>query len=189
MQKKAYIIISDGAEDIEHVVVADILNRADFLVKVISLQEQPYVSLLKGTKVIADEVLSHQHVSNLPDLLVLIGGQKHPELMCSNKILGDLLRSQENSGNIIGAICRAPLALLSHKIGFNKSITSHPLAKDVLRKSGKYNYIDNQKVVLDPNIITSTGPAPAIDFALALVKDFLSADDYDKLLDVLQYKD
>ena len=77
-----------------------------------------------------------------------------------------------------------------HGRGKNVSISGKDvnLAKDVLKKSGKYNYIDNQKVVLDSNIITSTGPAPAIDFALALVNDFLSAEDYDKLLDILQYK-
>lgn len=94
--------------------------------------------------------------------------------MATSTLVGDLLRAQESSGRFIAAICAAPTALLAHRIGLGKSITSYPSVKDQL--ASDYNYVDNQNVVQDGQLVTSRGPGTAFAFALKIVEVLVGAD-------------
>lgn len=102
------------------------------------------------------------------DAVVLPGGLAGSKAMASSEIVGDLIRKQFESGRIVAAICAAPTALLKHKIGLGKSITSYPNFQGVLAED--YKYVTGQKVVQDGNLITSQGPGTSFDFALTIVK-------------------
>ena len=65
----------------------------------------------------------------------------------------------------IGAICAAPYAL--HKADvLNENFTCYPSFENKIRTNG---YHENDDIVIDNNVITSKGPATAMDFALEIV--------------------
>lgn len=94
--------------------------------------------------------------------------------MAKSSLVGEILRNQESSGKIIAAICAAPTALLAHKIGLGKSITSYPSVKDKL--VADYKYVDDQNVVVDGSLITSRGPATSFAFALKIAENLVGAE-------------
>lgn len=75
---------------------------------------------------------------------------------------------------MIAALCAAPTALLVHGIAFGHSLTSYPSFKEKL--SDKYKYVDDQNVVYDGQLLTSRGPATAMEFALKLAELMVGAE-------------
>lgn len=84
-------------------------------------------------------------------------------------LLGTVLqRHEKNPTALIAAICAAPCALAAHSIALGKRLTSYPAMKTKL--TDKYEYVDDEIVVLDGQLITSRGPGTAFVFALRLVE-------------------
>lgn len=54
---------------------------------------------------------------------------------------------------IISAL--APTVLKTHGIGLSKRVTSYPSVKDTMVDGNQYTYVDDEKVVVDGNLITS----------------------------------
>ena len=52
-------------------------------------------------------------------------------------LVGEILRSQDESGRIIGAICAGPKSFLPHKVAQNKQITSYPLFQSDMETAGE----------------------------------------------------
>jgi protein DJ-1 len=67
---------------------------------------------------------------------------------------------------------------LSHKIGYGKSITSHPSIKQQL--SSFYDCKED-RVVNDGNLITSQGPGTTFEFALKIVEYLEGVEKADSL--------
>lgn len=86
--------------------------------------------------------------------------------MAASAQLGAVLQSQQHAGRLIAAICAAPCALRAHSIGLGKRLTSYPAMKDQLADA--YEYVDDQDVVRDGQLLTSRGPGTAFVFALRL---------------------
>lgn len=75
--------------------------------------------------------------------------------MAGSKLIGDLLKHQENNGKLIAAICASPaLVLKKHGIGVGKRITCYPSFKNDLGE--KFTFCD-EAVVQDGKLITSQG--------------------------------
>jgi len=111
------------------------------------------------------------------DAVVLPGGLGGSEALAKSSVVGEILRNHESGGKLIAAICAAPTALLAHKIGLGKSITSYPSVKDKL--VADYKYVDDQIVVQDGQLITSRGPATAFAFALKIAENLVGAEKAD----------
>ena len=62
---------------------------------------------------------------------------------------------------------KGPTALLSHKIGYGKNVTSYPSLKDKFTSTYQYK---EDRVVHDGNLITSQGPGTTFEFALKIVE-------------------
>lgn len=77
------------------------------------------------------------------------------------------MKKQEERGEIIAAICAAPIALKAHEICKGKKVASYPSFKDQLE--GYYNYSED-RVVVDGTLVTSRGPGTCFEFALKLVE-------------------
>ncbi|XP_011312178.1 protein DJ-1 [Fopius arisanus] len=170
MSKKAILLMGDGAEEMEAVITADVLRRAGVAVTIASITGKECVKCSKDTKICTDAKLSDVVPSNIYDVVILPGGLGGSQALAQSKEVGDLLKSQEQAGRIIAAICAAPTALKAHGIGLGKKITSYPGKKDEL--SGDYNYLE-EMVVVDDKLITSRGPATTFAFALTIVSELL----------------
>ena len=80
---------------------------------------------------------------------------------------------------------KGPTALLSHKIGYGKNVTSYPSFKEKL--SADFNYKD-ENVVQDENLITSRGPGTTFAFALKIVEYLEGAEKAQSLIDPMLLK-
>ncbi|XP_004518029.1 protein dj-1beta [Ceratitis capitata] len=173
MSKTALVILAPGGEEMEFVIAADVLRRAGVKVTVAGLLGGDAVKCSRDVCIVPDTSLDIAKGS-IYDAIVLPGGLGGAKAMSENAELGALLKEQEAAGRIVAAICAAPTALVAHGIGTGKSLTSYPSVKKQLEDA--YQYVDDQKVVQDGNLITSRGPGTAFDFGLKLAEVLAGAD-------------
>ncbi|XP_066914762.1 protein dj-1beta-like [Clytia hemisphaerica] len=161
--KRALVLIADGSEEIEAVTSIDVLRRADIDVTVAGLSD----SVKCSRDVVISPDCPIQHVKNLfYDAVILPGGLKGAEAMCRSDDVKQILNMHHKAGNIIGAICAAPLVLQAHNIAKGKRVTSYPSVQRKLDIDYAYS---TKRVVRDGNIITSRGPGTSFEFALEIV--------------------
>ena len=118
-------------------------------------------------------------MSQIPQFTHLHLHTEYSLLDGANKIkpLAKKLKEFEEKNKKIGAICAAPYAL--HKAGvLNQNYTCYPSFEKKIKDDG---YQDDKNVVTDNNVITSRGPATAIDFALEIVKTLKGNDIYHQI--------
>lgn len=75
---------------------------------------------------------------------------------------------QNTENRLIAATNTGPIVLAKHEICIGKALTSYPSLKWKLQGAG-FRYDDVSNVVHDRNLVTSRGPATALDFVLKLV--------------------
>jgi 4-methyl-5(b-hydroxyethyl)-thiazole monophosphate biosynthesis len=84
----------------------------------------------------------------------------------------DLIRQFDNQGKIIASICVAALPVAKSGVLKNRNATTYDLL-DGLRRNQLAEFgaiVKDEKMVVDNNIITSTGPSTAIDVAFTLLE-------------------
>jgi 4-methyl-5(b-hydroxyethyl)-thiazole monophosphate biosynthesis len=84
----------------------------------------------------------------------------------------DLVRQFDKQGKIIAAICVAALPVAKSGVLKNRNATTYDLLDGVRRKQlAEFGAIvKDEMIVVDKNIITSTGPSTAIDVAFTLLE-------------------
>ncbi|KAK3015039.1 hypothetical protein RJ639_005564, partial [Escallonia herrerae] len=157
------IPVASGSEEIEVITLVDILRRAKVDVVVASVERSKRILAARGTKIVADKLISHA-AESVYDLIILPGGTVGAERLHKSKVLKKLLKEQESAGRMYGAICSSPAILHRQGLLKDKRATGHP---SVISKFN--NKVDGSRVVVDGKVITSRGLASAIDFALAIV--------------------
>jgi len=184
-KKTALCLLADGAEEMEAVITVDILRRAEVNVTVSSITDKECVKCSRDVKICADAKISDV-ADKKYDVVILPGGVGWKLLAESSKV-GEILKAHEKDGKIIAAICAAPCVLKAHDIAKGKKITSYPSVKKNVE--GDYNYIEDEIVVTDGNLITSKGPATAYAFGLAIAEKLVGKEKAKSVADGMLYKD
>lgn len=161
---KTLVLLAAGFEEIEAVTVIDILRRSKIDVTVAGLGSKKIIGS-HGIAIYCDALINDIR-PNEYNVLCLPGGQPGTNNLKSNPVVLNLVRSFNQKGRLIAAICAAPIILEEAGILGGRRLTSYPSEKKVFTQS-EYQ---NKDVVEDDNIITSRGVGTAIDFALTLVK-------------------
>ena len=175
--KRALVLIANGSEEIEAVTSIDVLRRAEIEVTVAGLSD----SVKCSRDVVIHPDCPVQHIKNIfYDAVILPGGLKGAEAMCRSDDVREILNMHHKAGNIIGAICAAPLVLQAHNIAKGKRVTSYPSVQRKLDVDYAYS---TKRVVRDANIITSRGPGTSFEFALEIVAALKGAVFVQKLND------
>lgn len=167
----ALVILAPGTEEMEAVICIDVLRRGGIDVTVAGLDGTAPIRCSRGVVITPDIALDD--VAAEPDVLVLPGGAEGARRLAASKKLGDLLRAQERSGRMVGAICAAPIALPTHGVFEGRKLTSHPSVRSMLEEWGEYS---DHPVEADGNLITSRGPGTAFPFALRIVGALTNAE-------------
>ncbi|MFK5881092.1 MAG: DJ-1/PfpI family protein [Sulfurospirillum sp.] len=167
---KVLVPLANGFEEIEAMSVIDILRRADIDVIIAGLGKKQVVGA-HGVKVQADGHIEDMKSDDF-DMIVLPGGLPGATNLQKDKTVQKLLRDFDKDKKFIGAICAAPIALQSAGV-LKENYTCYPSFETNIREEG---YAPNKNVVSDENILTSRGPATAMEFALAIVAK-LSGDE------------
>jgi 4-methyl-5(b-hydroxyethyl)-thiazole monophosphate biosynthesis len=168
--KKVAVLFAEGFEEIEALTVVDIMRRANVTCHMIGIDK---INVL-GThsiQVKCDKTLDNDIKDY--DLIVLPGGMPGAKNLQENKKVIEAVKYFNESGKLVSAICAAPIVLGTANIIENRNITSYPGFEDELKGC---NYKED-RVVVDGNIITSRGPATAMEFAYKLL-EILGNDKY-----------
>lgn len=165
--KKVCILLAEGFEEVEALTVYDVMKRANIHCDLVSMDKFE-VESSHGLIVKANEVFNEDMEY---DLVVLPGGMPGSTNLRDDDRVIHFLNKQNNSNKLIAAICAAPIVLGKANLLSGKKATSYPGFEEELVGC---EYIQ-EDVVVCSNIITSRGPATAINFSY-------------KLLEILGYK-
>jgi len=175
------IVLAEGFEETEAVTIVDVLRRAGMEVTVTSLNGETSVrgshDLIIGT----DSSLSQLDADQL-DMLVLPGGMPGANTLARNGDLLAMIRELDERTCYLGAICAAPLALHAAGVLEGRRATCYPAFRKRLTTTSRTT---DARVERDEHIITSQGPATALQFALELVQILGYEDKADELAEAM----
>lgn len=188
--------IANGSEDIEAITIIDVLRRGGVEVVVASVHESLQITAARGSKIEADILLTELESYTFEngqqygigealdenvmfDAIALPGGLPGAEHLRDNELLVDILEKHDIHDAILAAICAAPaLVLGTHGFVMDKQATCYPGFEEGLTGA---EYIADQPVVMDENIMTSQGPGTAMVFSLTLLANLIG---YEKTQEV-----
>lgn len=151
--------LAQGCEELEAVTIIDILRRAEITVVTAGLDDKP-VTASRGVVLVADTTLDDALKQSF-DMIILPGGLAGTDNLDSDPRIHKILQDMQQQGKYTAAICAAPKVLANAGLLENKSATSYP---------GILENASDASVVKDELIITSKGPATAMEFALELIE-------------------
>lgn len=162
--KKVLVFLAEGFEEIEALTVVDVLRRAEVKCDMCSLEGE-YVLGAHDINVKADVCISNIDIHDY-DAIVLPGGMPGANNLKNNLRVLEAVKDFYSYGRLVAAICAAPIVLKEAGILEGKAVTSYPAFKDAL---GNCIYKED-KVVADMNLLTSRGPATALNFAYEILR-------------------
>ena len=164
---KVAVFIADGSEEVEAITPVDLLRRAKVDVDVVSVMPALEITASRDVKIKADKLLDDINFDDY-DLLVLPGGVRGTNNLNACEELKKNLVRFNDQGKGIAAICAAPTVFAGLGLLNGKTSTCNPGFWEELRAKGA-NVIEDSKVVVNGNIITSQAMGTSVDFGLALV--------------------
>lgn len=178
--KKIYVFMTDGFEEIEALTVVDLLRRDDLNVNMVSLSGNIEIEGSHGIKIKADSLFEGDYAD--ADAIVLPGGPQVSKLV-ENEKLNQVIKSANERKVIIAAICAAPKILARLGILDGKTACCYPTVENELSKS-KVTY---SLYELDDNILTSRGAGTAMHFAFKLISIVDNDLSSDKIKNSIQF--
>ena len=155
---KALVLMAEGFEEIELVTIVDVLRRGGVGTYVVSINGPKGAH---GLKIEGD--FSIDEIKEPYEALILPGGDLGAINLGKNKKVLKLIKESHKEGRLIGAMCASPSILA--KLEILKKGTIYPSMKAELGEA----WVD-KRVVETKSIITSQGPATAMEFALKLLE-------------------
>ena len=165
--KKIAVMLANGFEEGEALFTIDILRRANLECDSVSIGEE-FVTSSRKITVKADKILGNSDLTEY-DIIVLPGGQPgSTNLSKDERVLNIVRKFIADDKKIVAAICAAPMVLKAAGVSAGKTLTSYP-GEELKAMFTDANYVEDQLVVQDGNLITSRGPGTVFDFAYKLV--------------------
>ncbi|HHC7130271.1 TPA: DJ-1/PfpI family protein [Vibrio parahaemolyticus] len=169
MSKRAAILLADGFEDAEAVIIIDILRRLDIIVDTVSCESSLSVTGYFKLSVNTDKHITHC-TNELYDAVIIPGGPIGTQRLseCSEAI--QWIKKHNQNECWIGAICSASVRVL----GTNHLLKgrNYVCSGDLWKHCSDGEYID-RNVVEDGNLITGRSLGKAFDFSLHLASKIL----------------
>lgn len=165
--KRSYLFLAPGFEEIEAISVIDIMRRAGLDLKTVSITDDKTVLGAHGIPVTADLLFEDEDMTHAAWLIVP-GGMPGATNLASYEPLCALLKHQYAKGGNIAAICAAPSVVLA-PLGILKGqkATCYPGFEEGCREGGAE--MQDGPVIRLEHLVTASGPAAAMRFALAIV--------------------
>ena len=170
MSKSVLVLFANGAEEVETTSIVDVLRRGEVKVVLASVPTSPddnqtFISCSRGVNIVPDcEAAS---VNDCFDAVVLPGGMPNAQTLAKSEVVKAILKKHAATNKLVAAICAAPIVLKAHGIKAGSKSTCYPALRSSIEDH--FTFVD-AKVVQDGNLVTSQGPATAMEFALKLVE-------------------
>ncbi len=187
MQKtKVAVMLADGVEESEAIVVIDLLRRSSdiFSVTTFSIMGHKEIHSSHDITFMADELFDENVISGY-DMIFLPGGGKGTQNLAAFKPLHKLLQQFAKDGKTLAAICAAPYVLFTAGVLDGKQFTCYPGFEEKINNGGSFR--PDLPVAQDDEIFTSRGMGTAIDLGLALTMHFGGTSSAMKMYDQIVY--
>jgi len=182
---KAAVFIADGSEEVEALTPIDLLRRAKVEVDIVSIMPSLEIVSSRNIKITADKLIGDINFDDY-DLLVLPGGVKGTNNLNACELLKENLVKFNEQGKGIAAICAAPTVFAGIGLLNGKDATCNPGCWGELRKNGA-NVIEDSKVFVNGNVITSQAMGTSVDFGLALVAYLCGEEEAEELRKTIRF--
>lgn len=170
---KVSICLVEGFEIVEAMAPIDMLRRAGITVDIVSVFNEEYVKSAQNVVVKTDKNLKDINLNEY-SLIILPGGAGTNNYYDSTQLL-DSLKKHNSDGKYIAAICAAPSVFANIGLLDGKKANSFPTFRKYLIE-GNAILQENERVVVDTNVITARGAGVSIDFGLELVEILLGKE-------------
>ena len=169
--RDALIILADGLEECQALIVYDVLTRGGLKVDLRALNKD-YVTSTHGVKIKA-EVLSEKDYEEEYRLVFLPGGMPGAENLRDSKMCEKIVKKANYSGHIVSAICASPaLCLGSWGLLEGHEATCFPSCASFFPSFS----FSKEGVVKSGNIISGKSVGYAMDLALTLLDTIKGKD-------------
>ena len=157
-------LLADGFEEIEALTPVDMLRRAGFDIKTVSINEKNPVGS-HGIEIKCDATIYDIDINRV-EAVIFPGGMPGATNLDACPFTDKVISHITENGGYLAAICAAPLILGRRGLLAGKNATCYPGFEGEL--SGA-NVLD-RSVVRDGNIITARGMGVALEFAEELIR-------------------
>ncbi len=177
-----YIFLAEGFEAIETITPLDMMIRAGLEVNTISISDEFLVKSSQGIPVQADDLFENTDFSDA-QMLILPGGMPGSTNLAKHKELAALLRDAMEKNLPVAAICAAPTVLGKMGLLKGRKATCYPGCESDL-KGAEYT---GSFVEKDGNVITACGPAAAVEFAKAIIRQLCGDQVVESVCEQMQF--
>lgn len=165
---KLLMLFVDGYEDTEAIGTLDVLTRGGDEVVCASLMKRKEITPKLGRRIVVDTCIEDISLKDF-DGLVIPGGPGSFRIMPNNPYIDSIINYFNEQHKLVAAICAAPHLLGRLGLLKGKNFTVHPGFEDQCIDG---NYLREQGVVRDDNIITAKSMWYSLDFGLAIHEYF-----------------
>lgn len=165
---KLLMVIADGFEDTEAIATLDVLERGKIDVDLASLMKRKEIVMKSNLKIMVPYLIEEINYQGY-DGIIIPGGPASFKIMPQMPIVFEMITYFVKNKKLVAAICAAPH--LIGKLGYlnDHNYTVHPGFEDQIIGG---NYLKDEGVVVDKNIITAKSMFYSIEFGLAIYKYF-----------------
>ncbi len=158
------MLVADGSEEMEIVIVADILRRAKWNVVIAGLSTGA-IRASRGVRLVPDAAWAEVNPDSF-DMLAIPGGSDGVKALAKDERLLATVRAFVANGKWVAAVCAGPLVLQAAGVLSGRRATCHPGVAAELTQTPRLS----ERVVVDGRLITSQAPGTTFEFALALIR-------------------
>lgn len=163
MMKKIAVLFHDGFEELEALSVVDVMRRANLECTMVGMNDLEVISSHQ-IKITMDCKYDDSIISY--DAIIIPGGMPGAANLKNDSRVIEIIKTFNDMGKIIGAICAGPIVLQQAGVIKNKTVTCFPGFEEQLIDADYQEAL----VLKDGNIITAKGPAAALAFAYELLE-------------------
>lgn len=192
--KKILLFLPNGFEELEAVAFQDVMGWSreggSEPVAVVTTGLRKAVTSIWGTKYEASLLLPDADATGFDGLAIPGGFEKagyyedafHPDLL-------ELIKTFDLQGKPIAAVCVGALSLAKAGILVNRQATTYDLPANQRRKqlSEFGASVASERIVVERHIITSMGPATALEVALKLLELLTGEDNVRKVKHLMRF--
>jgi 4-methyl-5(b-hydroxyethyl)-thiazole monophosphate biosynthesis len=192
--KKVLLFLSQGFEEYEAGVFTDVIGWSRELgnepVDMISTALRPELKC-KWNLIVRPEIGFDKINIEDYDALAIPGGFKNSGYYedVFDERFQNMIREFDKDGKIIAAVCAAAIPVGKSGVLNNRNATTYDLS-DIYGRKYLANFgvnVLDQHVVIDNNIITSTGPATGLDVAFKLLEMLTSRKNVDEVKKYMRF--